>query len=227
MSRDYKSRKPSKSKKSNGTLIFGILTGYALGVMSAIAVWLYLDQAPSPFVPEKTAHLDVNQQALKQQEEALAFEKEQEKMKKAEEEPQFDFYKILPGIEGPETKQATAKVVEQPMLPSIPKPTPTPTPHFSEITQKNEEKPTDVRSHEKYFLQAGSFKETADAENLRARLALLGIVSSVQTADLSEKGIWHRVRVGPFTQRSEVDKVQSSLQANGIEIHFIKMRNDN
>lgn len=55
MSRDYKSSKPTKNnKKSSGALFLGILIGYALGLMSAIAIWMYISESPSPFLaPEK------------------------------------------------------------------------------------------------------------------------------------------------------------------------------
>ena len=47
MSRDYKSRRGTSSK-GGGSLILGIFIGYALGLISAIGVWLYINQAPSP-----------------------------------------------------------------------------------------------------------------------------------------------------------------------------------
>ncbi|HBV21266.1 MAG TPA: hypothetical protein DEF07_06060 [Nitrosomonas sp.] len=77
---------------------------------------------------------------------------------------------------------------------------------------------------ETYYLQVGSFRNNADADNLKARLALLGVIASVQSADLSEKGTWYRVRVGPFTQKPRVDQVHHTLRENGIEAQFIKTR---
>ncbi len=221
MSRDYKTRKPSTAKKSNGSLIWGILIGYALGLMSAIGVWMYLDGAPSPFVPEETAHLGKSHEQSAQTKTSESMVDEIETVE-AEERPQFDFYKILPGIEEPISEQAFTRAVEQ----SPPVPTVSPVPPVLSTPSNNFENNNAASSNvalEKYFLQVGSFRKTDDAENLKARLALLGVVAFVQTADLSEKGIWHRVRVGPFTQKTEVDKVRASLQDNGIEIHFIKV----
>lgn len=76
---------------------------------------------------------------------------------------------------------------------------------------------------EHYFLQAGSFRSTNDAENQKAKLALLGVVADIQSADLAEKGIWYRVRVGPFIRMTKVEEVRASLQLNGIDTHFIKV----
>jgi cell division protein FtsN len=215
MSRDYKTRKPSTAKKHNGSLIWGILIGYTLGLMSAIVVWMYLDGAPSPFVPEETAHLDKSHERQLAQEKTPVSKVDEEETAKAKEKPQFDFYKILPGIEEPVSEQAFTEAVEQPQR----------TPNAAHNLENNSAVPNNA-ALEKYYLQVGSFRKTDDAENLKARLALIGVVAFVQAADLSEKGIWHRVRVGPFTQKAEVDKVRASLQDNGIEIHFIKVRNN-
>ncbi|MDH5480652.1 MAG: SPOR domain-containing protein [Nitrosomonas sp.] len=222
MSRDYKTRKPSKAKKHNGSLIGGVLIGYTLGLVSAIAVWMYLEQAPSPFVPEETAHLDKNNDIQLAETQTAKAGVPEEEVAEVEEKPQFDFYKILPGIEEPLTEEAFTKAVEQPKAP--PNRLAVPSKPANNLERNNTL--LESVSSEKYFLQVGSFRKTYEAENMKARLALLGIVASVQTADLLEKGIWHRVRVGPFTQRSEVDKVRASLQDNGIEIHFIKVRNN-
>jgi len=216
MSRDYKSRKPSKPKSNSGPLIMGVLIGYALGLVSAIAVWMYLDGVPSPFVPENTAHLDKNHQRNLVE---LSLPRPMENEQKVEEtKPQFDFYKILPGIEEPVTERTFTQAVEQ--LPAPPVLTSVDVPKNQPTT------PKETQSAEKYYLQVGSFRNTGDAENLKARLALMGVVASVQTADLLEKGVWHRVRVGPFVHKSEVDRVRTTLQNNGIEIHFIKVQNN-
>ncbi|MEK6595689.1 MAG: SPOR domain-containing protein, partial [Pseudomonadota bacterium] len=51
MSRDYKTRKPSKpTKESGGSTFWGGFVGYALGLASAIGIWMYLNHTPSPFL---------------------------------------------------------------------------------------------------------------------------------------------------------------------------------
>lgn len=50
MSRDYKSRNSAKAHKNGSLLWLGLFVGYTLGLASAIGVWLYLSQAPSPFL---------------------------------------------------------------------------------------------------------------------------------------------------------------------------------
>jgi cell division protein FtsN len=77
-------------------------------------------------------------------------------------------------------------------------------------------------SQDKYFLQAGSFQNADDADNLKAKLAMLGVEASVQAANLPEKGIWHRVRVGPFSSVADSDSVRASLQQSGVQSSVIK-----
>ena len=50
MSRDYKSRKSTSSKGGKGSLMLGVFIGYTLGIVSAIGLWFYLEQVPSPFL---------------------------------------------------------------------------------------------------------------------------------------------------------------------------------
>ena len=199
MSRDYKSQKTSTTKKSSSSLIAGLFIGYTLGLVSAIGVWMYISQAPSPFLSEEK---------LTSTQKGTQVEKPSDEKKVAvEEKPKFDFYKILPGIEEPVTEQEFKQTIQQQMAP-------------------NTESQISHISAEHYFLQAGAFRSTDEAENLKARLALLGVVAIVQSADLSENGVWHRVRIGPFTKMADVNQVRASLQLNGIEASFIKVRDN-
>jgi cell division protein FtsN len=73
-----------------------------------------------------------------------------------------------------------------------------------------------------YYLQAGAFQNADDADNLKARLALLGLEAEIQTSDVADKGVFHRVRVGPFRAMDEVDSTRSLLAQNNIPATLIK-----
>jgi len=109
--------------------------------------------------------------------------------------PRFDFYKILPGAE---------ETVTEP--------------------QAKGAKKSTTAARETFFLQAGAFQNAPDADNLRARLALLGIEAKIQTATLPDKGVWHRVRVGPYTNVEELGRTRETLKQNGVETTLIKVR---
>src|SRR4030065_457891 len=121
MSRDYKSRKPSKSTKENGGSAFwGGFVGYALGLVSAIGIWIYLSYAPSPFLPnEKVASSSEKSEIhpAPDQTKTPAKPTHEDPLSLVEEKPRCDFYKILPGIEEPEIDQAFEEAVEQPAQP--------------------------------------------------------------------------------------------------------------
>jgi cell division protein FtsN len=72
-----------------------------------------------------------------------------------------------------------------------------------------------------YYLQAGAYRETSDAEAVRAKLALLGFEASV-TDRSTDSGVLHRVRVGPFTQVEAMNKVRSKLSENGVDVAVVR-----
>lgn len=218
MSRDYKSNKATKTtKKSSGSLFFGILIGYALGLISAIAIWMYISESPSPFLaPVKTTNqtvLEPTKSPLDSQTKTT----EQKIVTEVDTKNKFDFYDILPGVDEPAFEQEAIPVSQ------APKPAPVAPPPTSPTITAQPEISIDSVQMEHYFLQAGSFRSTNDAENQKARLALLGVVADIQSADLADRGVWYRVRVGPFIRMTKVEEVRASLQLNGIDTHFIKV----
>ena len=74
----------------------------------------------------------------------------------------------------------------------------------------------------RYYLQAGAFQNAEDADNLKAQLALLGVEASIQTSDVPDKGIFHRVRVGPFVAMDEVNRTRSLLAQNNIPATLVR-----
>jgi cell division protein FtsN len=73
-----------------------------------------------------------------------------------------------------------------------------------------------------YYLQAGAFQNPADADNLKAQLALLGVEAVIQTRDLGDKGVFHRVRVGPLGAMDDVNRTRSLLTQNNIPVTLVK-----
>ena len=62
----------------------------------------------------------------------------------------------------------------------------------------------------------------SDAENLKARLALSGWEAEVQTATLSDKAVRYRVRLGPYDNTDELNRVKGELGKRGFEVAVIK-----
>jgi cell division protein FtsN len=67
-----------------------------------------------------------------------------------------------------------------------------------------------------YVLQAGSYRNQADAERVSAQLKLQGIDAKVQRVAV-DNDVWHRVRVGPISDLNELNKVRKQLQAADVD----------
>ena len=61
-----------------------------------------------------------------------------------------------------------------------------------------------------------------EADNLRARLALMGLESNVQTHAVAGKGTLYRVRLGPFASPDDMSRVRAELAQNGIDTSLVR-----
>lgn len=75
-----------------------------------------------------------------------------------------------------------------------------------------------------YVLQAGSFKQHAQADKLKAELALMGMPAQIQTVSIDGGKKWHRVRIGPFTNLQALNEARTELQSNGLKVMVLKVR---
>ena len=73
-----------------------------------------------------------------------------------------------------------------------------------------------------YLLQAGSFRNSNDADQLRAQLLLLNLMATVEKARTRSGDTWHRVLVGPFESRSKLAKARSILASQEISSLLLK-----
>ncbi|MDH4021512.1 MAG: SPOR domain-containing protein [Gammaproteobacteria bacterium] len=67
-----------------------------------------------------------------------------------------------------------------------------------------------------YVVQAGAFPDYREADKVKARLALLGIVAEIQAAD-ANGARFHRVRIGPVDNLDQLNLLRNRLRQNGIE----------
>ncbi len=72
-----------------------------------------------------------------------------------------------------------------------------------------------------YFLQAGAFREPEDAENAKARLAMMGFEAAISERT-SDNGPLYRVRVGPFRQLESMTRARSKLSDNGVDVAVVR-----
>ena len=73
-----------------------------------------------------------------------------------------------------------------------------------------------------YVLQAGSYRNQADADRIAAQLKLQGVDAKVQRVAV-DNDVWHRVRIGPIRDLSEINRVREQLQSADIDALVIRV----
>ena len=120
--------------------------------------------------------------------------------------PQYDFYKMLPSFKVP--------VPHDDEHPSRPPPLQA---KPSEASQPP--RSAGARSH---LLQVGSYRSRAEADQVRVRLAQVGITAQVQHV-VDGTRTWNRVRIGPLSD-AELARVRDQLRT--ANIHALMIRAD-
>ena len=121
---------------------------------------------------------------------------------------------VLPKDESPEGAKTDNKFDFYTILPE------------TESTVTEQEVKESAVKKDNYFLQVGAFQNEADADNMKAKLALQGFEAVVQTATIPEKGVWHRVRVGPLNDIGQINKIRGELTTNGFNTDLIKVHTE-
>ena len=180
--------------RSGGGFLLGMFAGLVLGLAVALGIAFYLNRTPIPFLAAKPKDVAKDVKVP-----AIAG-MPQGSAAGAAEKPKFDFYKILPGQE----ETVTEKDLKA---------------RAAAAAKGQQDASKDV-----YFIQAGSFQNPADADNLKARLAVIGFESSVEPTALPDKGTWYRVRLGPFRRIDEINKARSQLALNGVDASLVRLK---
>ena len=200
------------SQLKTGTFLFGGLIGFVVGLVVAgvLAIWVY--QA-TPFRPETTPHAKL--EPLKPKTEP-----------KGEPKPT--------GRAGELAKDENKPDAERIVQPGTPSSTlNAPPPAAAAVAGKGAANADGAKSaatepapsaepRGRLWLQVGAYVNKQDAENQRARFAVLGYEAQIQSADVPDKGTIHRVRVGPYRDPDEAGKVRGDLARQGIEVSVVK-----
>ena len=195
---------------SGGGFLLGMFIGLLIGLAVALAIALYLNKTPIPFMSRGKTTAEDGKSAtgkppaiagLAQGGQADAKAAIPPVAAKTPEKPRFDFYRILPGGEEPVSDRELREQLRAAAKSSEP-----------------------AARKDTYFIQAGAFQNPADADNQKARLAILGFESSVEPANLPDKGTWYRVRMGPYSKLDEINRIRQALAQNGIDASLVKIK---
>ena len=201
MARPAASRRAAAPGRSGGSFLLGFFVGLLLGLGIALGVAFYLNKTPLPFLGKaKPAATKDGKEAEPAKPAAVAGMPQGGGAARGadKDKPKYDFYKILPGSEEPVSEKELKDIAAAKTPPEAAKGV--------------------------FFIQAGSFQNPADADNQKAKIAILGFESNVEPTALPDKGTWYRVRLGPYTGLDELNRVRKVLSQNGIDASLVKVR---
>jgi len=221
MPQDFKnSPTPREPGRTAHPMLLGIIIGLLMGIVIALAVALWLNRLSNPFVDkakpiEPLAKIGPTQPPKPEEKGAPdkgaaprpAADKPASEKPRTD-RPRFEFYTMLPGekeVTDKEAKSAAAKPKEPARTGPGSSPA-QPKPHTGET----------------YWLQAGAFAEEKDAENLKAKIAFTGLEATVRPAEIPGKGTLHRVRLGPYQNLDDANRIKAVLSQNGVGATIIR-----
>lgn len=227
MTRDTHLRPNLSFKHQQGNTLTGIVIGLIVGLVIAVAVALAITKGATPFtdkngkagkMTEPTAGqaADPNKPLYGNKEAARAANKQ------ITEKP-----KAATPAEADPLGAAIANMKEKAAPEPAPAPKPAPTQVAAAPVQGTAQNVTPSSAAEPaedkitYYLQAGAFREVGDAENTRAKLALLGF-EAVISERANDSGVLHRVRIGPFGQVESMNKARAKLVDAGIDVAIVR-----
>ena len=197
------SRNNHRSDNSQGgfPIFAGILLGIVMGLaLAAVIAWLMLKKntVTPPVIKEAIQAVIPDKTPTNKTSPANGT------AGTAEGKARFEFYKEL--TDKPDT--SASRKLER-VNPAIAKPD-----HSTKTSD----------SSAQYFLQEGAYTTADDAEKVKAKLALLGMIANVQPANIPEKGVWYRVRLGPYKNSTEMNEALAALKSNGLSASPIKVQ---
>jgi cell division protein FtsN len=199
-----------------GTLL-GVFIGLVLGILLAGAVTVYV-----------TGGWKVYSQQLFGRDGQQAAREPAKTAKAENDKTRFDFYKILPGAEEPKVAPAKPASPDRAMVDKAADKSAGKSPEApaadakAKVAEKVAAADPAAKAPDRFWLQAGSFAMESDAENLKARLALAGWEAQVQLGQVPDKGVRYRVRLGPYDDTDELNRIKGELARRGFDVAVIR-----
>lgn len=200
-------------KSQRGGFAMGLIVGLLIGLALALAVALYVTKVPVPFVnkvPQRTAEQDAA---------------EQEKNRNWDPNAGLNH---RAGSRPPATASAPAGAAPAaavtPPVAAAPQASSARDPAAILAAREGAAvKPTPAADPFNYFVQAGAFARPEDAEQQRARLAMMGYEAKVTEREQSGRTVY-RVRIGPFPAKDGADGAKDKLAAAGVESALVRVQ---
>jgi cell division protein FtsN len=213
----------NRDRYQQGGTFLGIIIGLVVGLGIAVVVALMITKSPIPFTNGKTLRperapdpvgdqvADPNKLLYGSKEAARQAARDQKAAEASAAAPTGQAAGVPPvGATTPVTAPAPVVAVTSPDQPKNQVSSTTPAPKL------------DGDDKWIYYLQAGAFREQADAENARAKLALLGMEAKVSEKQ-SDNGSLFRVRLGPYAQLDAMNRVRAKLAENSVDAALVRI----
>jgi cell division protein FtsN len=233
------------SAQQRGGFAVGLIVGLLIGLLLALGVALYVTKAPMPFVnkvPQRTAVQDAAEAEKNKNWDpnSALYGKNPAKTSnpaKASQNMGMPSVVNVPsdgGVEAvppkvtnvvPKTsaRAASARIERAERSDDTATVTPTTpsTPDAAKKPQLGGVRPsTDVFT---YFVQAGAYSQNDEAEQQRAKLAMMGLEARLTEREQSGRTVY-RVRLGPFETKLEADTAKEVLSGAGIEANLVRVQ---
>ncbi len=210
----YQAEGRSMARQAGGT-VAGLIIGLIIGLTIAVWVAITIMKTPLPFVDKLGKQNDAADTAIDPNATLPGGARDRRVIPNAEEGAPLGEQKAAPASSTPTTATSTNAAAKAPVTPAATE---------NAKTDKTEKAATTTASDEKniYFLQAGAFREIADADAAKGRLALLGVAAAVSERR-TETGTLYRVRVGPFKDTDTMHKMRTRLYDNGVDAAVVSV----
>jgi len=213
---------PPRSAQRGGFLI-GLVVGLLIGLAAALAVALYVTKAPNPFVNKVPARTPTQDAA------------EAEKNRNWDPNSALAGRNPAPGASGAigldplPARPTVAPAGTEPVAPAV-----TARPALGAASSavarasvpRSASQPvasTLAAGAFTYFVQAGAYSRSEDAEQQRAKLAMLGVESRLTEREQGGKMVY-RVRVGPFERREDAENAKEKLGDSGVDSALVAVQ---
>ena len=221
--KDYKHASPrapkAKPQAPLGSWV-SFVTGLGLGLVVALAVYMWTAKAPPPptTAPPVVADAEARVEAPRVNEAALAEGTETAEANLEPPRPKFDFYKILPEMEVPVQDWEKEEQEQQPEKSDT-----SDAKDGKSAATAAQDKPARATEKGAYVLQIGSYKGFEEADQAKARLAMQGIAANIQRVVINGQDVWFRVHIGPLSDANELRAMRLKLQENKTDFIVLKI----
>jgi cell division protein FtsN len=208
-----------------GGFVLGLIVGLLTGLALALAVALYVTKVPVPFVnkvPQRTPEQDAAEAERNRNWDPNAglTPKPAPRPASAPAAVPAPAPTAAPTAARPGAPVASAAPARDPAAILAGKPVPAPAAGPAASAGVSAKYGTDPFS---YFVQAGAYARQDEAEQQRAKLAMLGFVAKVTEREQSGRTVY-RVRVGPFERKDEADTTKERLEGSGVEAALVRVQ---